>query len=135
MVAIKSFIEKQLVRYRQLSFYGIIGGFCVLVDFCIYTILCKLDVSYLVSNLIGVHCGIICSFLLNRHYNFKVKDKAKLRFLSFYIVGLTGLAISSGMLYLLISCYHFSEIYAKIPTIIVVALLQFTLNKFITFKK
>jgi putative flippase GtrA len=135
MAAIETFIKEQFTRYRQLLLYGVIGGFCAFVDFCIYTILCKLGVPYLIANLIGVHCGIICSFLLNRHYNFKVKDKAKLRFLSFYIIGLIGLAISSGMLYLLISYYHFGEIYAKIPTIVVVALLQFALNKFITFRK
>ncbi len=135
MAAIKSFIEKEFTRHRQLFFYGIIGGGCAFIDFCVYTVLCRLGISYLTANLIGVHCGIICSFLLNRHYNFKVKDKVKLRFLSFYVVGLTGLAISSGMLYLLIDHYHFCEIYAKIPTIIVVAFFQFVLNKFITFKK
>ena len=105
-----------------------------MLDFCVYWILCKLGIPYLVSNVISVHCGIICSFLLNRQYNFKVKDRAKVRFLSFYIIGLIGLAISSGILYLAVDCYHFYEIYAKIITIIVVALLQFVLNKFITFR-
>jgi len=134
MAEIGTFLKQQYTRYRQLILYGIIGGLSAFVDFCVYTLLCKAGVSYLVSNAISVHCGIICSFLLNRSYNFKVKDKAKMRFLSFYIIGLIGLAISSGMLYLAISCYHFNEIYSKILTIIVVALLQFILNKFITFK-
>ena len=135
MATIKTFIKTQYVRYRQLFLYGIIGGFSALIDFFTYTILCKWGVPYLLSNIIGVHCGIICSFLLNRQYNFKVKDRTKLRFLSFYIVGLIGLAISSGILYLAVGHYHFSEIYAKIPTIVVVALFQFVLNKFITFRQ
>ena len=135
MDKIKTFVKKQYVRYRQLFLYGVIGGFSAFVDFCVYWILCKVGTPYLVANVISVHCGIICSFLLNRSYNFKVKDKAKLRFLSFYIIGLIGLAISSGMLYLGVSYYHFSEIYTKITTIVVVALLQFALNKFITFRK
>ena len=135
MAAIETFIKTQYAHYRQLFLYGVIGGFSAFLDFCVYTILYKLGVPYLVSNVISTHCGIISSFILNRHYNFKVKDKAKLRFLSFYIIGLIGLAISSGLLYLAISCYHFHEIYSKISTIIVVALLQFVLNKFITFRK
>jgi len=135
MASVETFIKTQYARYRQLFLYGVIGGLSAFVDFCIYTLLCKIGVPYLFSNVISVHCGIICSFLLNRQYNFKVKDKAKLRFLSFYVIGLIGLAISSGMLYLAISYYHFNEIYSKILTIVVVALLQFVLNKFITFRK
>jgi len=135
MASIETFIKKQYVRYRQLFLYGLIGGFSAFVDFCVYTVLCKTGVPYLIANVISTHCGIICSFLLNRSYNFKVKDKAKIRFLSFYIIGLIGLALSSGILYLAVSYYHFHEIHAKITTIIVVALLQFILNKFITFRK
>jgi len=135
MAKITKFIKIQYIRYRQLILYGIIGGFSAFLDFFVYAVLCKWGIPYLAANVISVHSGIICSFLLNRHYNFKVKDKAKLRFLSFYIIGLTGLAISSGILYLAIDYYHFHDIYAKIPTIIVVALFQFVLNKFITFRK
>jgi len=134
MVTIEAFIKTQYTRYRQLFLYGIIGGISAFLDFCVFTILHKLGVPYLIANVISTHVGIICSFLLNRHYNFKVKDKTKMRFLSFYIIGLIGLAISSGLLYLAVDCYHFNEIYAKIATIIVVALFQFILNKFITFK-
>ena len=135
MDRIKSIIKKQYFRYRELFFYGIIGGISAFLDFCIYTLLCKINVPYLIANVVGVHCGIICSFLLNRQYNFKVKDQIKKRFLFFYSIGLTGLLISSLMLYILIDFYHFNEIYSKIITIFLVAVLQFCLNKFITFKK
>ena len=135
MVEIKSLVKKLYTRYRQLFLYGIIGGFSALLDYCVYVVLLKLNVPYLFANVISVHCGIICSFLLNRQYNFKVKDKAKTRFLSFYVIGLIGLAISTGMLYLAVEYFNLYEKYAKILTIIVVALLQFVLNKFITFRK
>ena len=128
-------ITQQYTRYRELFFYGIIGAFSAFIDFCIYSLLCKTGIPYLIANVVGVHCGIFCSFVLNRHYNFKVKDKAKKRFVFFYIIGLVGLSISSLMLYILISRNHFNEIYSKIITIVVVAMLQFCLNKFITFKK
>ncbi len=127
--------KKQYSRYRELFFYGIIGGISAFLDFCVYTLLCKANVPYLIANVIGVHCGIICSFILNRHYNFKVKDKTKKRFFSFYMIGLAGLAISSLMLYLLVDNNHFNEIYSKIITIITVAIFQFCLNKLITFRK
>ena len=122
-------------RSRNLILYGIIGGFCSALDFVIYTLLCHFDVlPYLWANVISVHIGIFTSFVLNRQLNFKIKDKIHQRFLSFYLVGLTGLGISSLMLYLMVDYAHWNEIVCKLITIVIVALVQFFLNKYITFK-
>lgn len=128
-------IGKLYTKFRNLILYGMIGGGCAALDFGIYTILCYFDfLPYLWANVISIHCGIICSFFLNRSLNFKVKDKATLRFLSFYIVGLVGLGISEGMLYLMVDHAGWNELICKLVSIVVVALIQFVLNKFITFK-
>ena len=122
-------------RFRNLILYGIIGGFCASLDFCIYTLFCYWDIMpYLWANIISIHIGILTSFILNRSFNFKVKDKTSLRFLSFYIVGLVGLGISELMLYLMVSKGGWNEIFCKLISIVAVALIQFTLNKYITFK-
>lgn len=122
-------------KYRNFILYGLIGSFCAALDFLIYTLLCKLGMNYLVANIIGIHCGIFSSFLLNRHFNFKVKDNTLYRFLSFYAIGLIGLALSSLMLYLMVDKANQNEIFAKLITVIVVAVIQFFMNKFITFRK
>ncbi|MDR2814093.1 MAG: GtrA family protein [Prevotellaceae bacterium] len=115
--------------------YGIIGCCCAGMDFAIYTLLCILGTNYLVANAIGIHWGIFCSFALNRRYTFKVSDKPILRFFSFYIIGLTGLALSSGILFLMVTICRNNAIFAKLVAIFVVAVIQFFLNKFITFRK
>ena len=122
-------------RYRNIILYGIIGGLSAGLDFLVYSLLCKSGLHFQVANVISVHCGIFCSFILNRHYNFKIKDKTLLRFLSFYVIGLIGLALSASLLYVLVDVSSWNEIYAKLVTIVAVALVQFVLNKFITFKK
>jgi putative flippase GtrA len=115
--------------------YGIIGGFCAALDFGVYTALCYFDMMpYLWANIISIHVGIFMSFLLNRSFNFKVKDKATKRFLSFYAVGLTGLGISELMLYLMVTLGGMNELLCKLISIVVVALIQFLLNKYITFR-
>lgn len=122
-------------RFRNLILYGIIGGCCAALDFGIYTILCYFDLlPYLWANVISIHCGIFCSFFLNRSINFRVKDKATLRFFSFYTVGLVGLGISEGMLFLMVEQAGWNELVCKLVSIVVVALVQFCLNKYITFK-
>jgi putative flippase GtrA len=127
-------MAKLYQRHRNFILYGIIGGISAGLDFGIYTLLVHYGLNILFANIISIHCGIFCSFLLNRYINFKVKNKAGLRFLSFYAVGLLGLAISSGMLYLCVDYLMWDKIFSKLLTVIVVAITQFLLNKHITFK-
>ena len=123
-------------RFKNLILYGIIGGGCSLLDFCIYTALCYFDIMpYLWANVVSIHVGIFMSFILNRSVNFKVKDKPAQRFLSFYAVGLTGLGISEIMLHLMVTLGGMNELVCKLISIVVVALVQFILNKYLTFKK
>lgn len=128
-------IQQQYYRFRNLILYGIIGGFCAALDFGIYTALCYWNIMpYLWANIISIHIGIFASFALNRSLNFKVKDKPATRFLSFYAVGLIGLGISELMLYLMVTIGGLNELLCKLISIVVVALIQFFLNKYITFK-
>lgn len=127
-------IKRIVYKYRELILYSIIGGICASLDFGIYTLL-SLWIPFLWANIISVHCGITCSFLLNRNLNFKVKDNTLKRFVSFYLVGLVGLGLSELLIYLLTNYFEWNHIIAKLLTIVAIALFQFTLNKFITFNK
>lgn len=122
-------------KHSRIIKYGVIGAWSSFIDVVSYTILVMASVNMLVANVIGVHIGIMNSFILNRRYNFRVKDYTKQRFISFYIIGLLGLALSSGFLYLFVDGIGMNEIIAKVITIVIVALFQFVLNSRITFKR
>jgi len=132
---IKAFFNDNWFKYRELFLYAIIGSLSAGLDFGVYTILCYIDLNYIISNIFSVNVGICTSFIFNRSFTFRVKDKTKKRFATFYLIGLFGLLLSTGMLYLLVDFADISKGYSKIVTIIVVAFIQFMLNKFITFKK
>ena len=129
-------VKSFFIRFRNLILYGIIGGFCASLDFGIFSLLCYINViSYLWANVISTHIGIFTSFCLNRSLNFNVTDKTLQRFLLFYLVGLTGLRLSSLMLWLMVDMVGWNELLCKLITIVSVSLLQFFLNKYISFKK
>ena len=131
---LKETIANLYNKFRNLILYGLIGGFCAALDFGVYTLLCQFDIlPYLWANVVSIHVGIFTSFILNRQFNFKVKNKTALRFMSFYIVGLIGLGISELMLYLMVTVGGMNELVCKLISIVVVALIQFVLNKYITF--
>lgn len=130
MISVNGIIGK----YREFLLYGIIGGACASLDFVIYTVALYAGVGLMGANTIGVLCGIAASFTLNRQYNFKVKDHTLRRFAIFLSVGLSGLALSSILLYALVDNLEWNKLYAKLLTIAVVSVFQFVLNKTLTFK-
>lgn len=128
----RAFLQKE--RWRQLILYGIIGSFSAFLDFLVYTALVGIGLFYIHANCISVLVGIGSSFLLNRHYNFKVKDAVFRRFVIFLIIGLAGLILSNLILYGCIEWMGLDKLVSKLLSIILVALFQFVLNKYITFK-
>lgn len=121
---------------KQLVLYGIIGALSAGVDFAVFNILIAyVGLYYLTANCLSVLIGILTSFTLNRTINFKVTDKIAIRFGLFFTIGMVGLALSNGILWIGIDAYHFSETLTKLVSIFVVAFIQFIFNKFITFKQ
>ena len=122
-------------KFRHLILYGIIGSFSSSLDFFIYTILVQtIGIPYLLANCFSVLGGISTSFILNRNYNFKIKDKTKQRFTIFLTVGLSGLFISNLILYICIDLLNMDRVVSKLLSIFLVVFFQFLANKFITFK-
>ena len=122
-------------RFRHLILYGIIGSLSSSIDFCIYTFLVQIiGLQYLLGNSISILGGITTSFILNRSYNFKVRDKVKLRFVMFLATGLCGLVLSNVILYVCISSFGMNKLVSKLMSIFFVVFFQFLVNKYITFK-
>lgn len=131
----KSFILKIYSKFRNLILYGIIGSCSSGLDFLLYSLFVEVfGLHYILSNCISVLAGISTSFVLNRTYNFKVKDKTKTRFAIFLTVGLCGMLVSNFILYLCIDVMNWNKIVSKLLSIVLVVVFQFVLNKYITFR-
>lgn len=131
----KEFIFKTYDKFRNLILYGVIGCFTSSLDFIVFTVLSKtMGIYYLIANCVSVLVGITTSFVLNRAYNFKVKDKTKLRFVIFLAVGLCGLCFSNLILWVGIERLHGDKLLVKLSSIVLVVFFQFLLNKFVTFR-
>lgn len=124
-----------IIRFRELILYGIIGSMSSGIDFIFFTALTSFGVFYVYANICSVTTGIITSFILNRKYNFKVTDNTFKRFAIFLSVGLMGLVFSTVILWLLTIKMNMNEIPSKLLSIIGVVIMQFLLNKYVTFRK
>ena len=129
-------LQVLLSQNRQFLLYCLIGGITASLDFLVYSaLLLGAGLHHQVANAIGYGCGTALSFLANARLNFKTRDKLWLRFLSFCAVGCLGLAFSAGLLYVLVDRFGFHKLLAKLVTIAGVVLLQYNLNRLLSFRK
>jgi putative flippase GtrA len=125
---------KLFEKYKNFILYGLIGVTGVTIDYLIFNLLTtQLSMNIFLANIISVTAGIINNFILNTLFNFKKKDKILLRFLSFFTVGLLGLGLSSLILKIFVDILEFNVLFVKVLSIIIVVIVQYVLNKNISF--
>jgi len=133
-------IEKKTKLSRKLILYVAIGGTGVLLDLMIYSVLANIifvsdgDVGPIISNTISSSTATVYTFCLNVLFNFKVRDKLFMRFLSFFLVGLVGLAVSNTIIWIFVSNLNWGKNIVKFMTLFVVLVVQYNLNKHISFR-
>ena len=129
-------MKKILLQKKQFLLYCVIGASGVTLDFGIYSLLVKTGLlDYQAANAAGYSSGTLLSFILNARYNFRVTDKIPLRLISFFSVAFLGWLVSAGLLLVLIGRFGFDKYLSKFATLIVVVLLQYNLNRLLSFRK
>ena len=130
----KSFITSIFNKYRNLILYVFFGVAAVLIDYGVFFVLEFFDIipNPEISSNIGNVCGFIFTFTTNTFINFKKSNKIVRRFLSYALVCILGAGVSTLLIYLLKS--YINLYILKIGVMGVVCILQFILNKFITYR-
>lgn len=113
--------------------YSLCGGIGVITDYSVYYYLTSLDLWYQLANIIGYSLGTLVSFMLNRKMTFSVSDNTFQRLLLFFAIAMIGFVISSLLLYLFIEYLSLDSSIAKIMTLPFILVIQFSLNRKITF--
>ena len=121
--------------FVQLVKYVLIGVLGLVVDFGIYTILTHFKMNVEIANIISSTCGIINNFLWNSYTNFKVHDRMILRFISYFIVGQITTVFTTFSLFILVTKLGYPHLIVKIVATFVATLIQFVINKVVTFRK
>lgn len=111
--------------------YAVIGGTCALLDFSVFHFLHQSTNRPLISSGIGVSAGITMSYFLNSKFNFK-KKYSKEGFAKFWLIGGTGLAVSTALIQIGI-WFGFEPDACKLISIPIIAAMQFLLNAMWTF--
>lgn len=132
-------MKKQLTRivsstvFREAFLYGIIGVTSALLDFTAFVLLCSMRIDIYIANFIGMNVGMGNSFICNSRFNFKKTDNIVGRFIIFFTVGYCGICLSMAILWFGCHILSLDHTFTKLVSIIIIAVIQFLLNKYVTF--
>jgi putative flippase GtrA len=125
-----------LLQKKQFLLYCLIGASGATLDTATYFLLVKTELlDFQIANVVSTSLGALLSFLLNAHYNFRVTNKIGRRLAVFLGIAFLGLLLSAGILYVLVDLHHFNKYLSKMVTLPFVVLLQYNLNRLISFRK
>lgn len=120
----------------QLVEYGIIGILGFLIDLGIFYFVQRLEVLPIeVVNIISSSIALIHNYLWNSYVTFKVYDRFWLRFVGYFLVGQITTLFTTICLWIFVTILHQDKYAVKIISMIVAVLLQFLINKKVTFKR
>jgi putative flippase GtrA len=118
----------------QFFVYCLCGGIGVSTDFAVYYIAITSGFWYQGANILGYLAGTLISFALNRIFTFNMRDRILQRLILFIAIAAIGLSLSAMLLWLLVQVLHVDARLGKLLTLPPVILLQFSLNRLITFR-
>jgi putative flippase GtrA len=119
---------------QQFLLYCLCGGMGVSTDYAIYYLTFSAGLSYQGANALGYLAGTLMSFGLNRIFTFGMRDRTLQRLAMFLGVAAVGYLASALLLWLLVQLVHVDPRIAKLITLPMVVVLQFSLNRRLTFK-
>ena len=125
--------KKAKKETKHALLYVVLSWIAALVDWWVFLILTKIWRPIIISNIISEWCWLVTSFSLNLKKNFKKNDNIEKRFLSYMIVSITWIIISTAIIYLLVHWANISKAGSKIIQILIMAIPLYGVNRFFTF--
>lgn len=123
------FLSPSLIRYAAIG----VSGVCL--DYVVFLLLFNaFGLHPQIANAISTTAGIVNNFVLNALLNFRKRDRIVVRFLRFYAVGLTGIALTVLLLKVFSDVLGVDANVVKGLSLPLVLLLQYSINRRWSFR-
>lgn len=123
---------RNLLSHRIVT-YLIIGGANTVINLLIFYVFLKIQVNYLIANLLCFIIGVLLGYILNTLIVFKsqLHFAALFKYSSVY---LSSMAINIVLLFLLVHYAELNKMLAQIITTAIVTVVNYVLIKKVVFK-
>ena len=126
--SLKKLFNHQTIRFLFVGFLNTIVGYGL------YIILLSININYLLANTISTIIAVIHSYLWNRYFTFKSKQKAITEITKFISIYITSYTVGVISLYTLKNSFHINEYIAGLLNLIITTTISYFGHKYISFK-
>ena len=134
----KLFITPTTNIWLQLLRYGFVGGVAFVADYgSLYLLTDIAHFHYLISAAVAFVIGLTVNYLLSISWVFKKERVTKpwIEFVVFSTIGVIGLALNEGIMYLVTDCLQLHYMLSKLISTAVVFFWNFFARKILLFTK
>lgn len=131
------YLFKKYPFTKEFVKFCMVGATNFVIDISIYTALTRLlGIYYIIAAIISASIAITWSFFINKKWTFKDVDRrVRTQYVKFFIANIISLITSLILLYISVDIYGINDLLAKVIITVLVAFLNFTINKLWTFGK
>lgn len=123
-------------HYKKFSKFAVVGAFNTIIDLSVFYILYEhFNIYFVIAHICAFLVAVINSFIFNSLWTFKSLKRGQItkQFLSFVLVAMIGLGISSLVIY--IAAFYMHVYLAKIFAIIAVMIWGYAGSWLFVFKE
>ena len=119
----------------QLFKFGIVAAIAFIIDYVIYTVLCLVNINYLIANIISFSIAVIFNYIASTKWVFDAKKQTRLDVIIFIILSVIGLGINELLLYIGVDKLLINEFLMKFVATFIVMVYNFVTRKLFIEKK
>ena|SRR5438067_1499162 len=120
---------------RNLVLYAVFGAWGAAVDLGIFALLYRgWGVDRNAAAAVSSFCATTLTFLLNARINFRQWNRLFLRYALYLAVAATGVSVTLLTFYGFVNLLHYPVMPVKVGSLGLVFIVQFTLNRLVTFR-
>jgi putative flippase GtrA len=120
---------------RQVARFNLVGVLNTALDLGLFFLLTGIGMTYLLAQTCSYGCGIVNSYLFNKHWTFGLTGIRAAELVRFVAVNLSALAVSVLLVYLFHAPLRLPLLAAKAVATLLTMLISFCGSKFWVFKQ
>jgi putative flippase GtrA len=93
--------------------FAVVGAANTLLSLCVYAVLTRLGLHYLLASSVAFAVGVLNSYSLNRRWTFRSRGRRGPEALRFVVVQCVGLGVDLGLLYALVDRVGIQHLFAQ----------------------
>ena len=130
------FIFKKYPITKEFIKFCLVGLTNLLIDISVYWFLTRwLNLYYLLAAVGSFVVAVTWSFFINQKWTFRYQgNDLRLKYIKFFVANFISMILSLCLLYVLVDIIGLFDILSKFLVAVVVAFVNFGLNKFWTFR-